>query len=404
LALFFRCFELSNIKTVLIDSDLALYMANVAMVVTNACDPDPRVVNSARWLVEAGHNVTIHAYDRQHSSQQESEIDGVLISRYQLGKSPYGGLVKTALGLKKFTKKAISLISKSKPDMIICHDADTLEVGCSIKKSLGVPLVLDMHDLQHTWILMPNPKSLFRRIASLRMKQVFLKKLVNVDLIITSSGSIENGKYPGFKQWLSSFSFQSTVVENRPMEAVQILQSKRDDWTVSHIGRIRDIDSIELLLAAIKIIPKNQRPKLLIAGDGTSWNKAKQKIEQFSQEQKIEFEVRGPYRKKDLPNLLGETNVMYALYDPTRGNINDGALPVKMFDAASFGIPTIVNSNCLMAEICESEKLGISVEWGNSQALAEALLSQRNIRVKLEKTASQFREVYLSKFHSLLEL
>ena len=142
----------------------------------------------------------------------------------------------------------------------------------------------------------------------------------------------------------------------------------------------------------------------MIAGDGTSWNKAKQKIEQFSQEQKIEFEVRGPYRRKDLPNLLGETNVMYALYDPTRGNINDGALPVKMFDAASFGIPTIVNSNCLMAEICESEKLGISVEWGNSQALAEALLSQRNIRVKLEKTASQFREVYLSKFHSLLEL
>jgi len=379
-------------------------MANVAMVVTNACDPDPRVINSARWLAEAGHSVTIHAYDRQHSSQQESDIDGVLISRYQLGKSPYGGLVKTALGLRKFTKKAILAINKSKPDAIICHDADTLEVGCSIKKSLGIPLILDMHDLQHTWVLMPNPKSLFRRIASHRMKKIFLNKLTNADLIITSSGSIENGKYPGFREWLTSFGFESTVVENRPMEAVQIPQSKRDDWTVSHIGRIRDIDSIELLLAAIKIIPKNQRPKLLIAGDGTSWKKAKQKIEQFSQEQKIEFEVRGPYRRKDLPNLLGETNVMYALYDPARGNINDGALPVKMFDAASFGIPTIVNSNCLMAEICESEKLGISVEWSNSQALAEALLSQRETRVKLVKTADEFREIYISKFHSLLEL
>ena len=49
---------------------------------------------------------------------------------------------------------------------------------------------------------------------------------------------------------------------------------------------------------------------------------------------------------------------------PARGNINDGALPVKMFDASSLGIPSIVNSNCLMAEICESEKLGMSVEWG----------------------------------------
>ena len=75
-----------------------------------------------------------------------------------------------------------------------------------------------------------------------------------------------------------------------------------------------------------------------------------------------------------------------------------------MFDAASFGIPTIVNSNCLMAEICENEKLGVSVEWGNSQALAEALLGQREIRVKLDKTAHEFRDLYVSKFHSLLEL
>ena len=379
-------------------------MANVAMVVTNACDPDPRVINSARWLVEAGHSVTIHAYDRQHSSQQESDSDGILISRYHLGKSPYGGLVKTALGLRKFTKKAILLISKSKPDVIICHDADTLKVGCSIKKSLGIPLVLDLHDLQHTWVLMPNPDSLFRKMVSRRMKKIFLNKLTNVDLIITSSGSIENGKYPGFKEWLSSFGFESTVIENRPIKTIQIPLPNEDSWIVSHIGRIRDMDSIELLLESIKIIPKNQRPKLLIAGDGTSWNKAKKKIEQFSQEYQIESEIKGSYQREDLQNLLGGANVMYALYDPARGNINDGALPVKMFDAASFGIPTIVNSNCLMAEICENEKLGVSVEWGKSKALSEALLSQRNIRVKLEKTAHQFREVYLSKFHTLLEL
>ena len=334
-------------------------MANVAMVVTNACDPDPRVINSARWLAEAGHSVTIHAYDRQHSSQQESDIDGVLISRYQLGKSPYGGLVKTALGLRKFTKKAILAINKSKPDAIICHDADTLEVGCSIKKSLGIPLILDMHDLQHTWVLMPNPKSLFRRIASHRMKKIFLNKLTNADLIITSSGSIENGKYPGFREWLISFGFESIVLENRPIKAIQIPLPNKNSWTVSHIGRIRDIDSIELLLEAIRIIPKVQRPNLLIAGDGTSWNKAKQKIEQFSQECQIESEIKGSYQREDLQNLLGDSNVMYALYDPARGNINEGALPVKMFDAASFGIPTIVNSNCLMAEICENEKLGL---------------------------------------------
>ena len=110
--------------------------------------------------------------------------------------------------------------------------------------------------------------------------------------------------------------FESTVVENRPIKTIQISLPNEDSWTVSHIGRIRDIDSIELLLEAIRIIPKAQRPKLLIAGDGISWEKAKRIIESFSQEHEIKYDIKGSYQKEDLEKLLKETNVMYALYDP----------------------------------------------------------------------------------------
>ena len=68
-----------------IDDDLLpITMANVAMVVTNACDPDPRVMQSAKWLTEHGHKVTIHAYDRQQKSRLLSIIDDVKITRYHL--------------------------------------------------------------------------------------------------------------------------------------------------------------------------------------------------------------------------------------------------------------------------------------------------------------------------------
>ena len=40
-------------------------MAHIAMVVTNACSPDPRVLRHAGWLVDLGHEVTVHAYDRK---------------------------------------------------------------------------------------------------------------------------------------------------------------------------------------------------------------------------------------------------------------------------------------------------------------------------------------------------
>jgi hypothetical protein len=73
------------------DDKPAKLMASVAMVVTNACNPDPRVIKSAKWLAEQGHNVTIHAFDRQQSSPKNSIEDGVNIVRYHLGLSPYGG-------------------------------------------------------------------------------------------------------------------------------------------------------------------------------------------------------------------------------------------------------------------------------------------------------------------------
>jgi len=377
-------------------------MANVAMVVTNACDPDPRVINSAKWLVEAGHHVTIHAYDRQHTSEKESIIDRVNISRYQLGKSPYGGLLKTALGLKKFTRNAISEIKKAMPDVIVCHDADTLVIGCKLKKALAIPVVLDMHDLQHTWILMPSPKSSIRRLISRRMKYKFLNRLTLVDCIVTSSGSIEKGKYPGFREWLKLYGFDSIVVENRPMEINEIPLPAGDIWTVSHVGRIRDYNSIKLLLEALRHIPKEQRPNLLIAGDGTSWAPVKEMLENYSHKEELNYDIKGSYLIDELENLLQQTNVMYAMYDPIRGNINDGAIPVKMFDAASYGIPSIVNSDCLMGELCEKEGLGLSVKWGDSKSLADALLRLKSSRVKLQKTAKESRNDYILLFQSLL--
>ena len=61
-------------------------MARIAMVVTNACSPDPRVIRHARWLVQEGHEVTVHAFDRQQEFSMSELIDGVRIMRYHLEK------------------------------------------------------------------------------------------------------------------------------------------------------------------------------------------------------------------------------------------------------------------------------------------------------------------------------
>ena len=377
-------------------------MANVAMVVTNACDPDPRVMQSARWLSEQGHQVKIHAFDRQQKSSATSIIDDVQIIRYHLGKLPYGGLFKTGLGIRKFQKSVFSKLIIESPDVVVCHDADTLIVGCKLKRKLGTKLVFDMHDLQHTWVLMSNPKSLTRKAISKVMQRKLLQRLKHVDKIFTSSGALEGGKYPGFKEWLLKHGHASIVIENRPETAEQVSLPNSENWTVSHIGRIRDLASIKLLLEAVKLIPELQRPILHIAGDGTEYDRVKYEIEQFSDKFALQHVFADSFQKSDLRSLLEQTNVMYAMYNPERGNIADGALSTKMFDAASLGIPSIVNADCLMGEICMVENLGKSVVWGDSEQLKNALLELKEARVKLQKTVSDFKSEYVKNFENLL--
>ena len=128
------------------------------------------------------------------------------------------------------------------------------------------------------------------------------------------------------------------------------------------------------------------RPQVLIAGDGIAAAAVSDLLPQA--------EMPGPFTESELPGLMARISVMYALYPPERGNILQGALPAKMFEAAAFGRPTVVNSGCHMGEVCESEQLGRAVPWGDAQARSEEhtseLQSRRNLvcRLLLEQKKS----------------
>ena len=93
---------------------------------------------------------------------------------------------------------------------------------------------------------------------------------------------------------------------------------------------------------------------------------------------------------------------MYAMYAPTRGNILQGALPVKMFDAAAHGVPSVVNAECLMGEVAEDEEIGHSVEWMNLSQLAASLIQLRDTTVQLNTTSERERKRLLEALNPLL--
>ena len=83
------------------------------------------------------------------------------------------------------------------------------------------------------------------------------------------------------------------------------------------------------------------------------------------------------------------------MYSPFRGNILQGALPVKMFDAAAQGVPCVVNDDCLMGDLAESEGLGKAVAWGDEVAVGQALLAMRMEVVELQATGEREHQRWL---------
>tara|TARA_B110000914_G_scaffold16368_1_gene12594 strand:+ start:4 stop:1167 length:1164 start_codon:yes stop_codon:yes gene_type:complete len=380
-------------------------MAKVAMVVSNSCAPDPRVLRSAFWLVEAGHQVTIHAFDRLQLNSKSESIDGARIMRYHLGVTPYGGMSKTIRGILQFTKRVKATLIHSPPDLIYCHDADTLSIAVAMKKSHGIPFIFDMHDLHHSWIRMPSPDSIIRKLLSLKMESTMLRRAKVADAIITTSGKISNGQHDGFEQYLKSKGLDCIVVENRPLEMSipENKSSQQEQWSIGYLGRVREVKTFTLLLQAVKLIAVNKRPKVIIAGDGIRADEVRQLMMDAVESGEIEAEVSGAFTPVQFQQLVKQLDVMFAVYPPQRGNILQGALPVKMFDAAANGIPSIVNSDCLMGELAESEGIGKAVVWDDAIAISNAMLELRGTTVELKISSQREKKRFLSAVLPLLD-
>ena len=324
-------------------------MARIAMLVSNGCSPDPRVQRHAKWLAEIGHDVTIHAFDREQKYTHTEDLDGYRIIRHQIGIYSYGAKIKTIFGLRKFSKIVKKEISNDDYDAVWCNDSDTLAIGISKQKS-GLKLVYDMHDISHSWISKLNyPLS---GTISKRMEKNMLKRAKETDFVITSSQKIGGWRYDGFKEYLNGHGIECTSILNYEKENVELVSSDNSIVTIGYFGKIRDLEGFKTLHRWAS--QQEQKPKIKLAGDGVLVDDV---LKLFTD---LEAEYLGPFSQKDLSDMMQEIDLMWCYYDHSRDNISMGALPVKMFDAAKHGVPSLVNSKCLMQDYAEKYQLGIA--------------------------------------------
>ena len=343
-------------------------MARICLVVTNGCAPDPRVERHARWLVELGHEVTIFAWDREHTLDAKSEQDGYIIQRTRTSKATSS--VSIVRQKKKFLRSL-----KGQYDLIIYNDSDSI----GTKNLHSRFSILDLHDIAHAWPIMQKT-SFLRRLVSSRMKQALRKNGSRFDGFLTSS--------PGLSNYFDQeFQFKSTVVLNvRNASPLPRPTTK----TIGFFGRIRDFG------AMVSLVECSQRTGFqpIVAGDGPCVN---QLLERYP-----ELDYRGPFDDAQLAELMAEIDVMFAMYNPEKENIRQGALPVKMFDAAAFGRPSVTSAHVPMGDFCLENKLGVVASFGDQDSVSNAMLKAYEMDIVSVHSEEDERQKFVTLVQSIL--
>ena len=207
------------------------------MLLSNVYRPDPRVAREASALVQAGHAVELYCWDRLGELPEEEILEGVHIHRFQAVRSCYGAGWRQLFRLPRFWRWAQEQITKQQPEIVHCHDLDTLYAGVALKRRLQCKLVYDAHEHYPALMALYLPPGLVRLLVL--WEQALLK---NVDQIISASSVLAEeyrrktdtpvtviGNVPS----LSDF---STLPENAILQTRTQLGLDPDQLAVFYIG------------------------------------------------------------------------------------------------------------------------------------------------------------------------
>ena len=237
------------------------------MLLSNPFRPDPRVAREALTLGEHGYKLTIACWDRMAEMDPYQRLsDNVEIIRLQSVRSSYGAGVKQIIRLPLFWREAIRKIIPLKPEVIHCHDLDTLFIGWRLKRLTGCKLVFDAHENYPELMALYLPRL---AIHVLDLWERFLLK--KVDLMITASAyAVET--YAAFTSCpiFAIRNFQSlesyhSISPDEIKKARQSIGLKPEDYVIVYLG---GFSLNRILLPLIEAISGLPDVKLILWGDG----------------------------------------------------------------------------------------------------------------------------------------
>jgi len=162
--------------------------------------------------------------------------------------------------------------------------------------------------------------------------------------------------------------------------------------TVGWIGLFRGKKGIRTLFEAVQLArDRGADVRLLCAGKGPECDL----VERLAEGNTF-VDYLGPYRHdQEILDLYGKVDILYAIYDQSYDKKIH--LAYRLCEAVNCRLPIIVAKGTHMSEVVETQGIGVSVELGDVEGLAQALAmfhqsyaKRMEIAVNCEKARPQF--------------
>jgi len=358
---------------------------NILMILANPFTHDPRVYNEAKSLVNAGHNVTVFAWDKKGKLPKNDIKNAINIVRSYNNKLinliPYDFL-KLHLWWRKGYKEILKLFEEKSFDVIHCHDLSTLPIGVKLKKKFGFKLIYDAHEI--FWYMIADDVPKFVMTYTYHLEKKLCKR---VDKIITVNKPV---KY--YFEKISNCSIK-IVMNAKPFLYKDYSPPKNKIFTVLYLG---GIDRTRNLLEITEAVNSLTNIKFVVGGKTHEINYCKKLKEKCNMSKNCEFIGRIPMdevipmtRKSDLVVHLAT-----AKSEKTKWPINIDlpsrfGLPNKLFESMVAGRPIIVPKNTYEAEFVSKIENGIAVDVtvDNIKNVLNSLKDDKQLCEKLGKNA-----------------
>lgn len=344
---------------------------------------DNRVYKEAKALVEKGNEVTVICWARTIDNMPLNNLpitekyENINILRVFQKISPISTpffirVLQHIIAFKKISK----IIKTIKPDVVHCHDFNTLLSIIFVKKK-NTKIIYDSHEDYPSMI--SDVCSPLTVTFSGYLEKIMVKLFTYT--VITVCPQIAE-KFQGYNVKTSVIINCKNVSEyNIPDDEIhrtRLLLNAEDKTMFLYIGSLGKYRGLEDLINVFKEENCNNA-FLIIGGNGVMKHEVMEKMGHMHNARFI-----GTVPADIIPLYTKSADVIVSLLDPAKES-HRIALPNKLFEAMAAGKPVIASGNTATADIVSNEKCGVIVQYGDAKKLHESIvyLTDENVRKKL---------------------